>query len=139
MSIGLGHFRQLQLQMDRRVATRNEFIIFSTMLLAVQSGKNRSIPEKAMFVEVFKRVLWILVPAALITFVIQYHETGRVSAFGFVVYLIVFLATTMAFEELNAWWRRRFGTSKASGAAQAVIWFVVAVCMYLFFRHFDKG
>ncbi|MFM0285814.1 hypothetical protein [Paraburkholderia megapolitana] len=139
MSIGLGHFWQLQLQMDRRVATRNELIIFSTMLLAVQSGKNRSTPEKAMFTEAIKRILWILVPAALITFVIQYRETGNVSALGIVVYVIAFLATTMAFEGLNVLWTRRFGTSKASGAARAAVWFAVAVCMYLFFRHFDKG
>ena len=108
-------------------------------MLAVQSGENSGVLGEAMFTEAIKRILWILVPAALITFVIQYRETGKVSALGIVAYVIAFLATTMAFEGLNVLWTRRFGTSKASGAARAAVWFAVAVCMYLFFRHFDKG
>jgi hypothetical protein len=108
-------------------------------MLAVQSGKNLGTLEKAMFAEVFKRTLWIWVPTALITIVIQYHERGRVSAFGIVVYLITFLVTATAFEGLNAWRRQRFGTSKISGVAQAVLWLAAAICLYLFFRHFDRG
>ncbi|WP_341318196.1 hypothetical protein WN982_24235 [Paraburkholderia sp. IMGN_8] len=92
-----------------------------------------------MLAEVSKHTLSLLIPTALIFFVIQYHETGRVTAFGIAAYLITFLVTGMAFEGLNVWWRWRFGTGKGSGIAQAVLWSAAAVCLYLFFRHLDRG
>ena len=92
-----------------------------------------------MLVEVFKRTLSLSIPTALIFFVIQYHETGRMTASGIAVFLITFLVTGMAFEGLNVWWGRRFGTGKRSGIVRAVLWSAAAVCLYLFFRHFDRG
>ncbi|NPT53828.1 hypothetical protein [Paraburkholderia elongata] len=92
-----------------------------------------------MLAEVFKRPLSLLIPNALIVFAIQYHETGRMTAFGIAAYLITFLVTGMVIEGLNVWWRRRFGTGKGSGIAQAGLWSAAAVCLYLFFRHFDRG
>ncbi|CAE6750739.1 hypothetical protein [Paraburkholderia haematera] len=92
-----------------------------------------------MLTEVFKRSLSLLIPTALILFVIQYHETGRVTAFGIAVSLIALLATGMAVEGLNVLWRQRFGTGKGSRIAQAVLWSAAAVSLYLFFRHMDRG
>ncbi|WP_434114042.1 hypothetical protein [Paraburkholderia caffeinilytica] len=92
-----------------------------------------------MLAEVFKRTVSLLIPTALIFCVIQYHETGAVAVSGIAVYVIAFLVIGMVFEGLNVWWRQRFGTGKGSGIARAVLWSVAAVCLYLFFRHLDRG
>ncbi|NPT45635.1 hypothetical protein GNZ12_30805 [Paraburkholderia sp. 1N] len=92
-----------------------------------------------MLVEVFKRTLSLSIPTALIFFVIQYHETGRMTAFGIAASLVIFLVTGMAFEGLNVWWTRRFGTGKGSGIVRAALWSAAAVCLFLFFRHSDRG
>jgi len=92
-----------------------------------------------MLAEVSKRTLSLLIPTALIFFVIQYHQTGRLSVVGIAVYLIAFLLTGMAFETLNVLWRRRFGPGKGPTIAKAVLWLAAVVCMYLFFRHMDRG
>jgi hypothetical protein len=112
---------------------------FSVALLAAQSRENLSVPEEAMLAKVFKRNLSLLIPTALIFFVIQYHETHKVSVLGIAVYLITFLITGIAFEGLNWRWRQRFGTSKDSSVARAVLWVVVAVSLYLFFGSLDRG
>jgi hypothetical protein len=92
-----------------------------------------------MLVEVFKRTLSLLIPTVLIFPVVQFYETGRVSVAGIAVYLIAFLVTGMAFEVLNVLWVRRLGVGKGSTFAKAALWLAVAVCLYLFFRHMDRG
>ncbi|SDH94025.1 hypothetical protein [Paraburkholderia phenazinium] len=92
-----------------------------------------------MLAAVFKRTLSLLIPSALIFFVIQYHETGRVTIFGIAGYVFAFLVTGMALDRLNVWWGQRFGTRKGSNIVQALFWLAAAVCMYLFFRHFDRA
>jgi hypothetical protein len=92
-----------------------------------------------MLVEVFKRTFSLLIPTALIFSVVQFYETRRVLVAGIAVFLIAFLLIGMAFEALNVLWGRRFGTGKGSTVAKAALWLAVAVCLYLFFRHMDRG
>ncbi|PCE25443.1 hypothetical protein BWP39_13020 [Paraburkholderia acidicola] len=91
-----------------------------------------------MFTDVFKRNIWPLLSAALVTFTIQYHETGRVSAWGIAIFLFTYVVMAMALERLNVRWRQRFGARRRSRVAQAVLWLVTAICLYLLFRHFDR-
>lgn len=92
-----------------------------------------------MLVEIFKRNVSVLIPGVLVFGAIQYHETGVVAASGIAAYVIVFLLASMAFERFDAGWRRRFGTGKGSVIVRIALWSVVAVCMYLFFRHLDRA
>jgi len=92
-----------------------------------------------MLAEIFKRTLSLLIPTALIFFSIQYHETGKVTVLGITAYLIAFLLSGLVIFGLNVWWTRRFGTGKGSSIAKAVLWVIAVICLYLFFRHFDRG
>jgi hypothetical protein len=92
-----------------------------------------------MVTEVFKRSISLLIPSALIWFVIQYYETGKLTVFGTMVYVVVFLLSSMAVFGFDIWWTRRFGSGKNSSIARGVLWLVAAICLYLFFRQFDRA
>ncbi|MGF6535551.1 MULTISPECIES: hypothetical protein [Paraburkholderia] len=92
-----------------------------------------------MLAETFKRTISLLIPATLIGIVIGYHETGRVTVVGVVVYIAVALVSGMALESLSLWYSRRFGTGTTPSIVKAVFWLVAAISLYLFFRHFDRG
>jgi len=92
-----------------------------------------------MLVEAFKRTSSNLILPALILFAIQFYQTGKVSVAEIAVFLIVFLLIGTACEATNVLWTRRFGAGKGSTRAKAAVWVVVAVCLYLFFRHMDRA
>jgi hypothetical protein len=113
-------------------------LLLLTVQLTVQSPEILKLGE-AMLVELFKRTFSLLIPTALIFFALQYYETGKVTVAEIAVYLIAFVFVGTAFEALNVLWRRRFGTGKGSTMAKAGLWLAAAVCLYLFFRHMDRG
>jgi hypothetical protein len=92
-----------------------------------------------MFIEAFKRTFSLLIPTALIFFIVQFYKTGRMSVTEIGVFVIAFLLIGMAFEALNILWGRGFGAGKGSTLAKAALWLAVAICLYLFFRHIDRG
>jgi hypothetical protein len=92
-----------------------------------------------MFIEAFKRTFSLVIPTALILFVVQFYKNGRMSVTEIGVFLIASLFIGMSFEALNILWGRRFGAGKGSTLAKAALWLAVAICLYLFFRHMDRG
>jgi hypothetical protein len=80
-----------------------------------------------------KRALTWSIPAAMVFFAIQYHDTGRLNAYAMIATLAVFLLGGVAYESLDLWWKRTFGTTRLALALSALFWTGIATGMFVFF------
>ncbi|MFM0592720.1 MULTISPECIES: hypothetical protein [Paraburkholderia] len=81
----------------------------------------------------FKRALMWSLPAVLLNLLIQYHESGKLTASAVAVSVVIFLLGGLLFEALNSWWTRKFEKSPFSRAVSAGFWAIVAIGLFVFF------
>jgi hypothetical protein len=80
----------------------------------------------------FKRTLIWLIPLLFVLLAIQYYQTGKIRGYAAAVMLVTLLVVHFASNALNYLWVRAFGASRAAVNGLAVLWAVLAICLFIF-------
>lgn len=81
----------------------------------------------------FKRIVMCLLPALPVTIAVQYLLTGRMGGYAVAITLVASLAMYFASNGLNYMWVRAFGAGRIAVNAQAFLWAILAICLFVFF------